>query len=380
MNADRLCRNVKLVELALAQLLLVRPGRLRYRPPVLGWGCDRAPGITSFMKLPVNKGRSHRAVVTLYAAALVLAVSANAAAQEFSSFSELSRLSWDGEIEEVMPPRPSEALPMPAGEGASVLVSPPNGAGSPPPANAPPSATGPAGVETIVIPQATWDFWSPQFWDPWEGSVELGLSGTEGNTETFNIRFGLKAKHKTPQVIRTLEITSIQKTAAGVTTANTALVDGRIEWPMPASRWNYYLHGLAEYDQFKAFDYRLSADTGVGYEYIQTERTTLVGRAGVSASREIGGPDDHTNPEIAFGGEFKHKFNPTHSISAKVDYFPNVTDFGDFRLNSQAGWEIALAPAWGLSLKLSVIDRYDSTPQGARPNDLDYSTLLIWVF
>ena len=45
-----------------------------------------------------------------------------------------------------------------------------------------------------------------------------------------------------------------------------------------------------------------------------------------------------------------------------------------------AGWEIALCKAWGLSLKLSVIDRYDSTPQGARPNDLDYSTLLIWVF
>jgi hypothetical protein len=31
-------------------------------------------------------------------------------------------------------------------------------------------------------------------------------------------------------------------------------------------------------------------------------------------------------------------------------------------------------------LKLSVIDRYDSTPQGARPNDLDYSTLLLWTF
>jgi hypothetical protein len=41
---------------------------------------------------------------------------------------------------------------------------------------------------------------------------------------------------------------------------------------------------------------------------------------------------------------------------------------------------MALSKVWGLSLKLSVIDRYDSTPQGARPNDLDYSTLLIWVF
>ena len=86
------------------------------------------------------------------------------------------------------------------------------------------------------------------------------------------------------------------------------------------------------------------------------------------------------NPELLFGGEFKHKFNPTHSISGKVDYYPTVTDFGDYRLNSQASWEIALSAAWGMSLKLSVIDRYDSTPQGASPNDLDYSTLILWTF
>ena len=326
------------------------------------------------MAFTSSTGRSGPAGARACAAALVLALAGSAATQDFASFGELSRLSWEGEAEEIVAPPPSAALPVPADPPSSVLVPTPSAA-------APPAGEGvPLNAEAIAIPQATWDFWSPQFWDPWDGSVELGLSGTEGNTQTFNIRFGLKARHKTAYLVRTLEITSIQKSAAGVTTANTALVDGRLEWPMPASRWNYYLHGLAEYDQFKAFDYRLSADTGLGYEYIQTEQTMLVGRAGVSASREIGGPDDHTNPEVALGGEFRHKFNPTHAISAKVDYYPNVTDFSDFRLNSQAGWEIAIAPAWGLSLKLSLIDRYDSTPQGARPNDLDYSTLLIWVF
>ena len=125
---------------------------------------------------------------------------------------------------------------------------------------------------------------------------------------------------------------------------------------------------------------RLSADTGFGYEFIQNDITTLIGRSGLAASNEIGGPNNKVNPELYFGGEFKHKFNATHSISAKTDYYPNVTAFGDYRLNSQASWEVALAQAWGLSLKLSVIDRYDSTPEGKRPNDLDYSTLLIWNF
>ena len=234
--------------------------------------------------------------------------------------------------------------------------------------------------EQVILHDPGWQVWQPAFWDPWEGNVELGLSGTEGNSQTFNVRFGLTAKHKTDHLIQSLQLTSIQKSADGVTTANTALIDGKLEWPMPASKWNYYIHGLTEHDQFKAFDYRVSGDTGLGYEFINSDLTTLTSRGGISASQEIGGPDDELKPELAFGGEFKHKFNATHSISGKVDYFPHVTEFGDFRLNSQAAWEIALSSAWGLSLKLSVIDRYDSTPEGARPNDLDYSTLVIWQF
>jgi putative salt-induced outer membrane protein YdiY len=284
-------------------------------------------------------------------------------------------------------PSPQETVDM-----SAPLVLPVQPEPLPPPAAATPDPA--AGDETspesaaqgkMILDEPGWHVWQPWFWDtsywdPWEGSLELGLSGTEGNSETFNVRVGFKAKHKTPRLVRTVELTSIQKSAGGVTTANTALLDGRLEWPMLESRWNYYVHGLIEYDQFKAFDYRFSADTGFGYDIIQTEATTLIGRFGVSTSQEVGGAEDELIPELAFGGEFKHKFNPTHSVNAKVDYFPNVTDFNDFRLNSQASWQIALSSVWGLSLKLSVIDRYDSTPQGRRPNDLDYSTLLLWQF
>jgi putative salt-induced outer membrane protein YdiY len=268
--------------------------------------------------------------------------------------------------------------------GLSRLPAPDDPAAQIPPETVPPGSPSPIDERTIVLddawPVPGWHIWSPAFWDPWEGNVELGLSGTEGNSQTFNVRFGMTAKHKTPTFVQTLQVTSIQKSADGETTANTALVDGRLEWPMPESRWNYFIHGLWEYDEFKAFNYRVSADTGLGYEFIQTDVTMLMGRTGLSVSHEVGGLENAWNPELLFGGEFKHKFNPTHSVSAKVEYYPTIIDFTDFRLNSWASWEIALSAAWGLSLKLSIIDRYDSTPEGARPNDLDYSTLLLWTF
>jgi putative salt-induced outer membrane protein YdiY len=233
--------------------------------------------------------------------------------------------------------------------------------------------------EMFAEPEA-WTMWSPAFLDPWEGNVELGLNGTDGNTNTFNIRLGALAKRKSEFRSEQLQITSIQKRANGLTTANTALADGRIDWPMPSSRFNTFIHSLIEYDQFKGFDYRISGDAGVGYEFLQSEITTLIGRVGASASREIGGPSNATSPEILLGGEYKHKFNATHQISAEMSFYPNVTDFADYRLNSQASWQIVLSQVHNLSLKLSLIDRYDSTPQGAKPNDLDYSTLLLWTF
>lgn len=263
---------------------------------------------------------------------------------------------------------------------------------SPPPAPVPPPAltaqpevvpappVSSASTPPIVVDDPGWNLWGAKVWDPWEGNVELGLNGTDGNTETFNVRLGVTAKHKTETFVQSLQFTTIQKSANGVTTANTALLDGRLEWPMPGTPWNYFIHGLAEYDEFKAFNARVSGDTGFGYEWIQTGATTLISRTGLAFSHEIGGPDNTVHPELLLGGEYKHKFNATHSVSFKTDYYPNVQDFSDFRLNSVASWEIALAQAWGLSLKLSVIDRYDSTPQGAKPNDLDYSTLLIWTF
>ena len=280
---------------------------------------------------------------------------------------ELFRLP-DIEAEEIAAPAPAFPLPLPEEDN---IASPSDHPGS-------------RGDDPLVDESHRWippiEVLQPTYWDPWEGNVELGLSGTEGNSQTFNVRLGMTAKHKTEWLVKTAQITSIQKNANGVTTANTALLDTRLDWPLPSTRWNYFIHSLLEYDEFKAFDARISGDTGLGYEFIQTDRTTLIGRTGFALSHEIGGAENDVVPEWLFGGEFKHKFNDHHSISFKTDYYPALRDFADFRLNSQASWEVLLSKDWGLSLKLSAIDRYDSTPQGKKPNDLDYSTLLLWNF
>ena len=214
----------------------------------------------------------------------------------------------------------------------------------------------------------------------WEGCVELGLNASEGNSETFNFRFGARAKRCRPADVLSLDLTYAKNSANDIETANKALFDGRQEWLFADSPWTVYIHGTAEYDEFKAFDVRLSLDSGLGYRFIQSEATSLIGRFGPGVSHEIGGPDDDFVPEAVLGMEFEHRLSERQKLCASAEYLPALTDIDDYRFNSKMAWELLVDPVWNVSLQLAATDRYDSTPQGAMHNDLDYSLLFLWAF
>lgn len=220
----------------------------------------------------------------------------------------------------------------------------------------------------------------PKTWEPFEGSVELGLNGQSGNSDTFTSRFAVNVKHVRPELVHQVQLTTIQRQADGKRVGDTTLLDGRIDFPMPNTPWNKFAHGLLEYDKFRAFRTRISGDTGYGYEFINTDPRLLIGRFGLSTSREVGGPDDRFKPELLLGCEYKRAFSNNSKLTFMSTYYPNVTDFNDFRLNSQAACEFLLSKELGLSLKSSAIHRYDSTPFNKKPSDLDYSTMFMWSF
>ena len=253
-----------------------------------------------------------------------------------------------------MPPEPIEELAVPAVEGVIAAEA--------------------GGEAEIIVPAEP----VPPI-KLWEGNVELGINGSSGNSETFNLRAGGQAKRKTDRSLLSLMTTYLQNSSDGDVTANRSFSEARHEW-LNASRWTPYVHGLMEYDEFRNFDLRLTADAGVGYQFIDTDATTLLARAGFGGSKEIDSPDDDFKPEAVFGAEFSHQLSARQSLELNVDYYPSVEDLNDYRINSTLNWVFVLDEENNLSLKLGVIDRYDSTPSGAKYNDIDYSLLLLWAF
>jgi putative salt-induced outer membrane protein YdiY len=215
---------------------------------------------------------------------------------------------------------------------------------------------------------------------PWEGRVELGANGSAGNAERFATRYGAKVKRQTRRSTFTFDVLYSTSFAAGVKNEDKLLSESRTEWKLWETRWHYFAHGTSDYDQFTAYGLRVNGDTGLGYQYVDTGLTQIKGRAGMGFSQEFNSPDERFVPEGVLGTSFEHRLTKRQKLIGSCDYFPDISDIHDFRMRSSASWEIKIDPPARLSLRLGMFDRYDSTPNGKRRNDIDYSTLIVWEF
>ncbi len=213
----------------------------------------------------------------------------------------------------------------------------------------------------------------------WDGSFEIGINGADGNAQAFSLRTGFEISRETEQTNADIDFTYSKATANSTETQHFALLYGDWDYRLPSPRWSWFNKFGLEYDEFKEFDVRFFLNSGLGYMLVDGENAEFRGRFGAGSSREFGGVDEEWTAEANFGFDFAHQLSDRQQVSAVVDYFPSWHDFMDYRIISDVSWELVLDKASNLSLKVNVIDRYDSQPNGAKPLDITYSLLLLWA-
>lgn len=219
------------------------------------------------------------------------------------------------------------------------------------------------------------------YFDPdiWDGSFQVGVNGSDGNSQTLTINAGYDLKRETERIVFSSDLKYANGRAGSKLVQHFAILNVGMEWKLPESRWSVFTKGQLQFDELQAYDARLVLNGGLAYRLIDTELTKFKVRAGAGVSREIGGPTDEWVPEANFGYDFSHKIGDRHSLTAKIDYYPSIHDFRDYRLVTDVGWEILLDEISNLSLKIGYVDRIDSTPAaGKRPSDSNYVLLLLW--
>ncbi len=262
------------------------------------------------------------------------------------------------------PPPPKPPAVFPPGNG--LVGAPPGG----PPAGLPPPAGG-------LLPAA------PPPPSLWKGGAEIGVNGSQGNSETFNLRLGANLGRKTANNIFASDFLYNYARNNGMIQQQQALINARDEILCPSTPWSAFASTNIEYDQLRAYRFLIGVYGGVGRVLIDDEQVNWRVRAGAGAVRQIGrnGTASRWTPEALFGTDFTWRLDDRQSFIGTLDYYPRLDDWRQFRVRARAAYQIILDKGTGTTLRLGVQDRYDSSAGGnAKRNDLNYYACLGFTF
>jgi hypothetical protein len=220
------------------------------------------------------------------------------------------------------------------------------------------------------------------FWEGWKRNVELGLNGSEGNTENLSVR-GLVAGARTSSTMETkADIGYFYARDGSTKTKSRGEANLFNNWIFGDSPWGFFAQARLEYDEFQKWQWRASGFLGPSYTFIKDDRTLLRGRAGIGGAYEFGkDADEEFTLEAMLGLDWEHKLSERTKLYATIEYYPSLEDFPDYRLYGKAGIEVLVDPELGMSLRAGIVDRYDASPgDGRKRNDLEYFAALAWTF
>ncbi len=219
-------------------------------------------------------------------------------------------------------------------------------------------------------------------WDAWEKSIDIGINGASGNSESLSLRLQVGAERKTDKMeTKASALYRLSRQSSG-TTENRFRFDVLNDWlPPEGSKIRWWARGAYEYDQFQAWDHRISASGGVGYEIVNNDKHTLVGRAGLGGSQTIGDDDEDFRPEVVLGLDYTYRIDERQRLVAGTEYLLDVSETENWRTNSFGRYEVLIDPTNGMNFRTGVTHRYDSRPGGtAKKSDLEYFATIGWRF
>ena len=226
------------------------------------------------------------------------------------------------------------------------------------------------------------------FWTGWTRSVELGLNGSSGNSESFDLRAIFETQRETDELRTMFRARYLYGEDDGTASENKARARFENDWKYPGERYFTFVLGIYEYDQFEDWDTRLQLFGGLGYEFLKEralldggqDRATLTGRVGAGATREFGGEDDKWHPEALLGLDFLWEINERNTFAAGTEVFPALDDFGELRAVSYASYDVLLSEDADVRLRMGVEHEYDSEPGSAKENDVNYFVTILATF
>lgn len=219
-----------------------------------------------------------------------------------------------------------------------------------------------------------------KFMEGWKRGVGFGFGGASGNSSDASINANLDFSREAETFRGVFDAGYFYSTQNGIKTTNSFTAGYQHDLLFSESKWFLFGRGRYQFDEFQPWENRISASAGVGYDFLKHKKYDLRGELGVGFSWISNNlvkaavlpatPAVYQStwkPEGVAGLSGSWRPFKGHEFTAGVTYFPDLMDWPEFRLLADAGYQIAISPIDGLSLKFGMQDEYNSTTDTSAP-------------
>jgi Protein of unknown function, DUF481 len=210
----------------------------------------------------------------------------------------------------------------------------------------------------------------------YKGSLDAGLNGATGNSETLNIRFFASADRTDADNLLHTDLTYLLGKQNGKTIQNTMIANLRDEILFAGSPWTLYSANFFDYDEQRQYKLLIGLYGGLGFRVFDDEtlQFKLRGGAGSLYKTEAPAPlKDVWEASLNFGWDYRYQVSQRAAIVSTLDYYPTITDFNKYLVRFRLAYEQTVDPETGAFFRIGLFERYDSNPgPGTNRSDLAY--------
>jgi putative salt-induced outer membrane protein len=231
-------------------------------------------------------------------------------------------------------------------------------------------------IVLAVVGYGVGALWGEEAGSKWTSSVGLGLTKTSGNSDVTNLALTAQA---VDEMVKGKWSTNVNLTYArndGDETANKGGILTELDYPQ-GDRLFYFGKVGFEFDKFADLDLRTSPGGGLGYIIVHADGVKLSATIGANAVTDFFSNNTRdTRGTLSWTEEFAYDLTSTANLTHNFNIQNNFKDFGDYLLSTELSLSTKVSDH--LSLKASLLDKYDSTPFSAdlKKNDLTFITAL----
>ena len=204
----------------------------------------------------------------------------------------------------------------------------------------------------------------------WKYRLEAGVSGSSGKSDNQKITIGFSADYEDHDKRWKHKTSYYRYESDGDLSDHSLVATLNRDFLVPGDPRFYFAGGQFDYDEFKDFDYRLSANGGLGYELYKSSTWRLLGRAGLGLNRTFGGTREETATEGLLQLDSKWKINSHQTLDLSNILHPSLSDSGEYRNITTMDWKLKLDDDYGLGLVVGFANEYDSLSEESDKNDV----------